>query len=179
MTDDIAALRDAIAALNARVELLETRADSATTSVREATAARTDALWALHEVDARRDQHPDTSDGTIMLVGSLTLPTGEPVAWQQSAGTSGLLDVEWDDRVAALSALAHPVRLDLVRGILLGRRSTAELAETQGLGTTGQLHHHLRQLVAAGWVAQTSRGHYAVPAARVVPLLALVMGAAR
>ena len=44
---------------------------------------------------------------------------------------------------------------------------------------THQLHHHLRQLVAAGWLASTRRGHYEVPAARVVPLLVTVLAAHR
>ena len=43
------------------------------------------------------------------------------------------------------------------------------------LGTTGQLHHHLRALVAAGWLASTGRGSWQVPASRVIPLLVVVI----
>jgi predicted transcriptional regulator len=71
------------------------------------------------------------------------------------------------------------VRLELLRHIVSGVRATAELAEIASLGTTGQLHHHLRQLVAAGWVRQSGRGAYEVPASRIVPLLACVTGAQR
>lgn len=45
------------------------------------------------------------------------------------------------------------------------------------IGYTGQLHHHLRQLVAAGWLQSAGRGRYRVPAQRVVPLLAIVAAA--
>jgi hypothetical protein len=45
--------------------------------------------------------------------------------------------------------------------------------------TTGQLYHHLRQLVAAGWLRTSLRGRYAVPADRIVPLLALLAAARR
>jgi len=78
-----------------------------------------------------------------------------------------------------LGALGHPVRLELLRHILLGTHATADLAEMESLGTTGQLHHHLRQLVATGWVRQSGRGSYEIPASRVVPLLACLIGAQR
>lgn len=61
------------------------------------------------------------------------------------------------------------LRLLLVRHILHGARTTGELAEIDGLGTTGQLYHHLRQLVGAGWLRSSARGQYAVPPERVVP----------
>ncbi|MCO1599689.1 hypothetical protein M8C17_31480 [Micromonospora sp. RHAY321] len=49
----------------------------------------------------------------------------------------------------ALSALAHPVRLRLLREVLGGRQTTGELAEIEELGTAGQLHH-LRLITAVG-----------------------------
>jgi hypothetical protein len=51
------------------------------------------------------------------------------------------------------------------------RGTVAELRAHERLGTTGQLYHHLRQLVSAGWLRTTARGQYAVPGERVVPLL--------
>ena len=71
------------------------------------------------------------------------------------------------------------MRLRLLREILGGRQSTSELAEIEELGTTGQLHHHLRQITAAGWLRSAGRGRYAVPAERVVPLLAILTAAGR
>ncbi len=136
-------------------------------------------FWALTQLQARLGDHPATVEGAVMLVGSLTLPDGAPVAWQQSAATAGMWETDWSDRAASFAALGHPVRLELLRQILSGVRATAELAGTASLGTTGQLHHHLRQLVAAGWVKQSGRGNYEVPAARIVPLLACLVGAER
>ncbi|MCI9889432.1 winged helix-turn-helix transcriptional regulator [Micrococcales bacterium 31B] len=138
-----------------------------------------DTFWALNGLRERLTQHPTTAHGEVMVVGSLTLPTGEPVAWQESVGTAGTLEVDWSERAATLAALGHPVRLEILRHLLTGVRSTADLAELDALGTTGQLHHHLRALVAAGWARQTGRGLYEVPAARIVPLLALIMAADR
>lgn len=138
-----------------------------------------DTFWALTELQRRRPEDETTADGAVMVVGSLDLPTGDPVAWQEGIGTAGLLETPWEDLAEPLAALGHPVRLELLRRILGGTHSTADLAATDGLGTTGQLHHHLRQLKAAGWVHQTGRGTYAVPARRVVPLLTTILGVHR
>ena len=109
----------------------------------------------------------------------MRLPGGEHVEWQQAAPTDDLLATDWDVAADTLAALGHPVRLRLLREVLRGSRTTAELGEVEGLGTTGQLHHHLRLLVAAGWLRSASRGRYDVPVARVVPLLAVLMGGLR
>ena len=61
--------------------------------------------------------------------------------------------------------------------VLTGTRSSTELRAAAELGTTGQLYHHLRQLIASGWLTQTTRGQYAVPGHRVIPLLAILVAA--
>jgi DNA-binding transcriptional ArsR family regulator len=179
MSQNTEGLRRELEALSERVERLEEARDEP--ARRDTRAADEDEgqFWALTGLRSRLADHPDTRSGAVMILGSLTLPDGSPVAWQQSAGTEGLLEIDWSDHAAAFSALGHPVRLELLRHIVSGVRATAELAEIASLGTTGQLHHHLRQLVAAGWVRQSGRGAYEVPASRIVPLLACVTGAQR
>jgi DNA-binding transcriptional ArsR family regulator len=178
MSDDVAELRRELEALTERVGRLE---DSGRPGPADAPSSGAGAgeLWALTALRSSLADHASAADGAVMLVGSLTLPGGAPVAWQQTAGTTGMLETDWSEQAAAFAALGHPVRLELLRLILSGVHATADLAEAASLGTTGQLHHHLRQLVAAGWVRQSGRGTYEVPAARVVPLLAAVAGAQR
>ncbi|GAA2960076.1 hypothetical protein [Microbacterium schleiferi] len=65
-----------------------------------------------------------------------------------------------------------------MRRILTGTQTTAELLELDQFASTGQLYHHLRQLVSAGWLVSPRRGHYEVPAPQIVPLLVLTMIAA-
>ncbi|TQO18788.1 hypothetical protein FB472_0310 [Rhodoglobus vestalii] len=163
--------------LEARVAAIEQRPD--VMRIEQSTKPDSGTFWALAGLRSRLRDHPETQDGAVMLVGAVTLPTGAPVEWQQSSGTTGLFEVEWDDRAAAFAALGHPVRLELLRQILSGTHATAELAQSESLGTTGQLHHHLRQLLTSGWLKQSGRGSYDVPAARVVPLLACLVGAER
>ncbi|WP_448233030.1 ArsR/SmtB family transcription factor [Microbacterium lacticum] len=172
-------LRREMAALSERVNRLEAMLGEAEHPRRVSPVVDEEQFWALTGLQSRLGDHPATADGAVMLVGALTLPDGGPVVWQQTAGTSGMWEADWSDQAVTFAALGHPVRLELLRQILAGVHATAELAETATLGTTGQLHHHLRQLVAAGWVKQTGRGSYEVPAARVVPLLVCLVGAER
>lgn len=113
-------------------------------------------------------------DGGVVFAGTVGLPGGEHVEWQWGRPTTPLLGDDWPGAAEALSALAHPVRLLLLREVLQGTHTAVELATHEDLGTSGQLYHHLRQLVAAGWLRQRVRGEYAVPAERVVPLLVIV-----
>lgn len=113
----------------------------------------------------------------MLFTGSVRLPTEERYEWQFGALTERLLDEEWAETADSFAALGHPVRLRLLREILGGRRTAAELAELAEIGTTGQIYHHLKQLTGAGWLHTTGRGRYEVPGARVVPLLVMLTAA--
>lgn len=183
MTDDSASLADTVAQLSARVTALEdaaARRDTSPSTLPSTSVTPTDTFWALEGLKARTDDRADGDDSSntseVMLVGAVTTADG-PVEWQEGRGASALLDTDWSDQAASFAALGHPVRLELLRHILNGTHRTADLAALSDLGTTGQLHHHLRQLVAVGWVRQAGRGAYEIPTARVVPLLACLAGA--
>jgi Helix-turn-helix domain len=163
-------LADRVAGLEARVARLE----GAPTSVRVGPAEPdAETFWALEGLKDRTAE-----PGAVLFTGQVTLPTGEHYEWQQAHPVADLLADDWSQGTAALAALAHPVRLLLLGEILQGARTAGELGAHERLGTTGQLYHHLRQLVAAGWLRSTTRGQYAVPGERVVPLL-VVLAAAR
>ncbi|MFG3319281.1 ArsR/SmtB family transcription factor [Streptomyces sp. NPDC048171] len=127
-------------------------------------------FWAL---EGLKEQLAElgAADGGVLFTGAVRLPTGEQYGWQHGTLTDGLLDADWAESAEVFAALGHPVRLRLLREILGGRRTAAELAELDGVGTTGQIYHHLRQLTGAGWLHATGRGRHEVPPGRVVPLL--------
>jgi hypothetical protein len=131
--------------------------------------AEPEGFWVLDGLAADAAALPG---GAVVYAGSVRLPGGEEYAWQRTHAAGPALGDEGSDgaTATAVAALGHPVRLRLLREVLAGRTTTAELATLPDLGTTGQLHHHLRQLVAAGWLRTTARGRYALPAERVVPL---------
>lgn len=176
---DTAVTRAELDALRADLDALRADvADLATSSAPAPPAASLvdgDTFWALEGLQARVDD----AAGAVLLTGSVELEPGEPHVWQQGATTAGLLEADWSDTVPALDALAHPVRLQLLQLVATGTRRTADLNAADGLGTSGQLHHHLRQLVAAGWLRTAGRGHYEIPATRVVPLLVILTAAQR
>lgn len=115
--------------------------------------------------------------GGVLYTGSVRLPTGQPYGWQITELTDDLLDADWSVAADCFAALGHAVRLRLLREILGGLRTAAELSELDDLGTTGQIYHHLRQLTGAGWLQAKGRGRYEVPAHRVVPLLVMLSAA--
>ncbi len=130
-----------------------------------------DRFWALEGLKER------VSDGAVLFTGVAPLPTGEHYEWQQAAPAEELMSLDWSEFSGVLGALGHPVRLLLLRHVLGGVRTVAQLQQNEHLGTTGQLYHHLRQLVAAGWLKASGRGRYVVPAHRVVPLLVTLAAA--
>ncbi|MFD9244476.1 ArsR/SmtB family transcription factor [Streptomyces sp. NPDC059556] len=137
-------------------------------------------LWALESLKAQLAADPGDrgEDGAVVFTGTVRLPTDERYEWQLGAFTGQLFEEDWADAAESFAALGHPVRLRLLREILGGRRTAAELAELDEIGTTGQIYHHLRQLTGAGWLRTVGRGRHEVPGARVVPLL-VVLTAAR
>ena len=81
------------------------------------------------------------------------------------------------DLVGVLAALASPVRLRIVAALFEGPAGTAALAERVEAGTSGQLFHHLKDLLATGLVHQPQRGTYALRPQHALPLLAVLSAA--
>ncbi|WP_329249258.1 helix-turn-helix domain-containing protein [Actinoallomurus sp. NBC_01490] len=169
MADDDAGAEPGLAERLARLEERVAALESANAAPVSTPDAGSDRFWAL---DGLKERIPDP--GAVLFVGSVTLPTGEHYSWQEGLATGAILDSDWTDAGTTLAALAHPIRLLLLREILGGARTTAELGNHEQLGTTGQLYHHLRQLVSAGWLRSTTRGQYTVPPERVIPLLVIL-----
>jgi hypothetical protein len=166
-------IEERLAELEERVAALEGSASSGA----EGSASRgwKDTFWAL---EGLRERAPADRAGAVLYAGFVDLPTGEHYEWQRGHPVDELLarelDQDWTDTASSLAALGHPVRLLLLHAILHGTRTAADLAGLEGVGTTGQIYHHLRQLTAAGWLRTTTRGQYAVPPERVVPLLTML-----
>ncbi|QGV79757.1 ArsR/SmtB family transcription factor [Streptomyces ficellus] len=127
-------------------------------------------FWALEGLKAQLAQMGAAAGG-VLFTGAVRLPTGEQYEWQYGTLAGEQLDGDWTEAAESFAALGHPVRLRLLREIVGGRRTAAELAELEEIGTTGQIYHHLRQLTGAGWLHTAGRGRYEVPPGRVVPLL--------
>lgn len=177
---DASNLAGRLAEIEARIDRLEQR-DQPSPAARDdapdgAGTDRTvpydpEVFWALEGLRARME-----GNGGVLFTGTVELPTGGRAVWQEAFSTDSLLEADWSLCAESLTALGHPIRLLLLGEVLRGVRTTSDLGAIKGLGTTGQLYHHLRQLVAAGWLRTSGRGRYEVPAPKVIPLLVIIGG---
>ncbi|MGV9881728.1 ArsR/SmtB family transcription factor [Streptomyces sp. NPDC003006] len=163
-------LEERVAQLERRMAALE-GAETITPPIRESD------FWALEALKARLPES-EVPDGGVVFTGAVRLPTGGRYEWQYGHTTEQLLGDDWSEAAESFAALGHPVRLRVLREVLGGLRTAAELSALDDIGTTGQIYHHLRQLTGAGWLHTQGRGRYEVPAGRVVPLL-VVLSATR
>ncbi|MCS0638853.1 helix-turn-helix domain-containing protein [Streptomyces sp. LP05-1] len=185
-------LKERLTALERRLDALEGSgsASGPLSAPRPSPDGRGPEFWALNGLK-EQVAAAGAEDGAVLFTGAVRLPTGERYEWQETRRTADVTEDlvhggSADDATGppgprrtaeALAALGHPVRLRLLGEIITGRRTAAELAGLDGMGTTGQIYHHLRQLTAAGWLVATGRGRYEVPATRVVPLLTVLAAA--
>ncbi|MFP7759663.1 ArsR/SmtB family transcription factor [Marisediminicola sp. LYQ85] len=174
---------DRLAAMERRIELLEQRLDDgagilsaadqgAAAAPVAAPALDPEIFWALTRL---KTELPPP--GGVVFTGAVDLPTGMHAEWQIGAATDTLLGRDWDTVAPAISALAHPTRLSILHVVANGASTVAELAALEGFGTTGQIYHHVNQLVSAGWLESPGRGRYSIPAAKLVPLLVILTAA--
>jgi hypothetical protein len=174
LRERVSALERAVSAASAPHAASSAPAAPAPTAALAAPTDAADVFWALNTLKA---QAP--APGAVLYTGSVTLPAGGVADWQYALTTEDLLARDWSRPASssALAALGHPVRLRLLQAIATGTGAVADLAALEGVGTTGQVYHHVNQLIAAGWVQSTARGHYGIPAERIVPLLVVVLAA--
>lgn len=161
-----------LAALEARVSALEGRGgDDGPAPEHE--PATSEVFWVLNGVKAR---HP--GPGAVLFAGSASTPGGESYEYQYGLETEHLLDLDWSSYADSLAALGHPVRLAILRAVAGGTETVAGLVEELGLGTSGQMYHHVNQLEARGWLTAHARSRFRIPPARMIPLLAILTAAA-
>ncbi len=171
MTDD-----DPVRELSQRLAHVEERLAALESTDRPPSAVEQgDVFWALGGLKQRTSDSP----GAVLMTGAVTVPKGHQAHWQMQGSVEELFESDFGSRAESLSALAHPVRLRLLQRLLTDASTVEEILETGDFGTSGQVYHHLRQLVAAGWATALGSGRYEIPPARIVPLLIMLLGVDR
>jgi len=137
-------------------------------------------FWALARLAERTGPEFEQNGvaGSLLYAGRATTPGGGDLIWQAEHPLPGVLAEGWEEAAAVLAALGSPVRLEIIRRLLMGGETIQELQEIPDLGTSGQLYHHLRDLQAAGLVTQRRRGRYGVATDKVIPALIIIAAAA-
>ncbi len=77
-----------------------------------------------------------------------------------------------------LACIGNATRLSILLEILRGPKTVAMLVEKCGLGSTGQVYHHMKPLLAADLVAEDKRqkGTYVIQSHRVQGIIMLLAG---
>lgn len=118
----------------------------------------------------------DGAAGAIVYGGQTDTPGNGTLSWQAEHPLPAVIGADLDKAAAVLGALGHTVRLEILRHLLLGAHTLADLQQIPNIGTSGQLHHHLRELRAVGLVVH-QRNHYTTAPDRVIPWLVIVAAA--
>lgn len=125
--------------------------------------------FALIEAINRNDE---LVDGVVTFGGAVDTGIGH-YEYEWSRPTHWVTDSPCEDEISRLSALAHPQRGEILRRLLGAPATVAELVSGDIVSSTGTAYHHLGALQAAGWVTKHDGG-YAIPPARVIPLLVII-----
>src|SRR5581483_5200279 len=113
--------------------------------------------------------------GTLSYAGAIQL-AGRPFRFQQRLPAQSLFEVAPDLLAQIFSALASPHRVIILRTLCERPCTAQQLQEVLGMGSAGQLYHHLKELLAAGLITQRERSSaYTIEPAKVIPVCAALM----
>ncbi|MBF0662156.1 MULTISPECIES: ArsR/SmtB family transcription factor [unclassified Rhodococcus (in: high G+C Gram-positive bacteria)] len=118
---------------------------------------------------------PDAS-GRVAYSGTVALNGN--IQWSIEYDAGAVLSLDPATVATVLDALGSSARLAIVRTLLRGPATAAELQDATELSSAGRLYHHLRALSAARIVEQETRSRYRIAPEKVVPLLVLALAAA-
>jgi ArsR family transcriptional regulator, arsenate/arsenite/antimonite-responsive transcriptional repressor len=123
------------------------------------------------------DRAPAEPSGSVVSYdGHLTEPV--ELEWHIRADPVQVLEFPDIPRTDVLAALGHPTRSAIVGQLAArGPQSSAALQEAAGLGSPGQLYHHLKALTSSNLVEQDKRGSYRLRPQATIPALILLTAA--
>lgn len=138
-----------------------------------------DRTWVIDGLRRRAAPQPGAgqSGGRVAYAGIVYGGDQSNYQWIGERELAPLFDLAWSDWSSAFEALGHGVRLELLRAMARGVRDVQALGALPSMKTSGQLYHHLRALVASGWVRQLQRNHYAIVPDRMVALMIIIAAA--
>ena len=92
-------------------------------------------FWALARLAERTgpEFEQDGVAGRLLYAGRATTPGGGDLIWQAEHPLPGVLAEGCEEAAAVLAALGSPVRLEIIRRLLLGGETVQELQEIPAL----------------------------------------------
>lgn len=150
----------------------------------------------LERVHVMRGMHPDErlsdmmeelcrkteetgADGLVTYLGVYN-SGGRQSNWIRNAVPAGELLSLIESGVAGkvLSCIGNADRLSILLEILRGPKTVAKLVEKCGFGSTGQVYHHMKPLLAADVIAEDAqqKGVYVIRPRKVQGIIMLLAG---
>lgn len=116
---------------------------------------------------------------SISYRGTITTDEGRR-KWRPASKTLGeVLAPDSGSLANILSSLGHKQRIEIIKSLLQEPKNAAELVKELGMGTTGQLYHHMKPLLHASIIEQKERGgSYSIAGDKILPILLQLAGAA-
>jgi ArsR family transcriptional regulator len=174
LPDRLAALEEQVAVLWTRLAAVEKRISSAPS------AGSSEALFQTRTPALTRDQEsqktqPGMIQGTLNYAGSIQLAE-RPFRFQQTLAVQSLFEAPAELLATIFAALSSPHRVIILRTLCERPCTAQQLQEVLGMGSAGQLYHHLKELMAAGLITQRERSSaYTIEPAKVIPICAALM----
>ena len=168
----LTALEKQVADLQMRLSALEERLPRSTSVLPPLPS-----LPALPErtVDREPLEERETLQGVLSCEGSVQFAE-QDVRWRQRLALQPIFAASPELLAQLFAALSSPHRVIILRTLCEGPRTSQQLQELLGMGSAGQLYHHLKELLTAGLILQRGRSAYTIEPAKVIPVcLALMM----
>lgn len=172
--DRLAALEEEVAALRVRLATLEEQVSSF------AKGGPTGALFQARGSALPPGREPPTTQtgpmqGTLSYSGTIQQDS-RPLRFQQTLAVQSLFEAAPDLLAQTFAALASPHRVIILRTLCERPCTAQQLQEVLGMGSAGQLYHHLKELLAAGLITQRERSSaYTIDPAKVIPICAAML----
>lgn len=113
--------------------------------------------------------------GMLSCEGSVQFAE-QDVRWRQRQALQSIFAASPEALAQLFAALSSPHRIIILRTLCEGPRTSQQLQELLGMGSAGQLYHHLKELLAAGLILQRGRSAYTIEPTKVIPVcIALMM----
>lgn len=172
--DRLAALEEQVALLWTRLTALEEQVASAVSAGVPTTSFQTRAAVSPPESEAPTSQ-AETIHGTLSYAGAIQL-TGRPFRFQQRLPAQSLFDAAPELLAQIFAAFSSPHRVIILRTLCERSCTAQQLQEILGMGSAGQLYHHLKELLAVGLITQRERSSvYTIDPTKVIPICAALM----
>jgi DNA-binding HxlR family transcriptional regulator len=165
-------LKKRVGTLEKRVASL-TKAEGGRQIMRKGAPLQEDDLMLLERLRARKGKRygrDALASGVIAYAGAATI-SHKATLWIREHPVPEILQSDPDTVARILMALGNQSRIAIVIELIQRPRSAPELQELLKISSTGQLYHHLKELLSAGIISQPKRSTYEVNQHKLIPLL--------